>query len=330
MGYIKKVVDTGAEFADKYEVPTYVMKARGSSKIIDVASEKIESFYCETGSPLLDKVDALTAAKINTALAVANHKVEQAKTLKTAAAAKVSEKKTEAIEIANKTKATAYEKGFKLKGDGIAKYEALKLFSAKKADETKTIMRTKAIFVSEEACRLEKTLEMKLKEKAGTNEYANKVLSVVIKAKEQVKIYGDALVKKSCSLPLTLQERMEKGLSFAKDKVKVGTAAYEAKRTELVSFVKMSYGKMYGKMTSANALVAVRSVFGDKAASFTDMKLKELKKANIPGTVSKKMTEMYKSAGSQVGKVADEAMKMEEKLFGTSFIFKARYANKAK
>merc|ERR1711937_877008 len=106
------------------------------------------------------------------------------------------------------------------------------------ADETKTIMRTKAIFVSEEACRLEKSLEMKLKEKAGTNEYANKVLSVVIKAKEQVKIYGDALVKKSCSLPLTLQER-----------------------TELVSFVKMSYGKMYGKMTSANALVAVRSVF---------------------------------------------------------------------
>jgi hypothetical protein len=329
MGYIKKVVDTGVEFADKYEVPTYVAKARESSKTIDVASEKLVSFYCEKGSPLLQKVDEMTAAKINTALAVANHKVEEAQKLKTAAADKVVQKKTEAIEIAKKTKDAAYEKGFKAKQDGIAKYEAFKMFSTKKADETKTIMRKRAIYVSEEACRLEQSLEKKLKETAGENEYANKLLTVVMQAKEKVKIYGDALVKKSFSLPLTLQERMEKGLSFAKDKVKVGSEAYQAKRTEFVSFVSTSYGKMYGKMTSANAVVAVRTVFGDKAASLAQTKLQELKQANIPGAVSAKVTEMRKYSSTQVGKVADIAEKMEETYFGTSLIFKARYSNKA-
>merc|ERR1719324_597863 len=91
-------------------MPEYVAKARESSKLIDVASEKIENFYCLKGSQYLQMVDELTAAKINTTLDIANNKVEQAQKLKTAAAGKVSEKKTEAFEMAKLTKATIEDK----------------------------------------------------------------------------------------------------------------------------------------------------------------------------------------------------------------------------
>jgi hypothetical protein len=95
------------------------------------------------------------------------------------------------------------------------------------------------------------------------------------------------------------------------------SAVFEEKKTlclsktkELKTYVRTSYGKMYGKMTSDNALVAVRKVFGDKAALFTETKLQELKKANIPGAVSKKFTEYYKYSTAQVAQIRE---KMEEK-----------------
>jgi hypothetical protein len=312
MGYIKKVVQTGAEFADSFKMPEYVAKARESSKIIDVASEKIETFYCEKGSPLLTMVDELTASKIDTALAVANNKVEQAQTLKTAAAAKVQEKTTEAIEIAKQTKATALEKGVKAKEDGLAKYNQLKMFSSKKADETKTIMRKRIIYASEEASRLEQTLEKKLQEKASTNEYANKALAVIMTAKQQV--------KKSLSLPLTLQERMDKGLSFAKEQVKTCSVVYQAKKAQFVTFAYASYGKM----TTDNALVYFRGAFGDDAARVAQEKLQALKKANVKGKVADKMKIAYKYSLYQVGQFADMAEKMETAYFGTFFISKLR------
>jgi hypothetical protein len=323
MGYIKKVVDTGVEFAENYKMPEYVAKARGSSKIIDVASEKIENFYCAKGSPVLKMIDELTAEKINTALAVANTKVEQAQTLKTAAAAKVQAKKTEAIEMAKQTKATAYDKTIKTKEQGLEKYNELKIFSAKKVDETKTIMRKRVIYASEEACKLEEKLEKKLKEKAETNEYANKVLSCVMTAKMQVKIYGEALVKKSLALPLTLQERMDKGLSFAKDQVKIGSEAFQVKKAKFVSFTKKSYETMATYKYSEKALSAVEKLFCDKAATFSKEKLLELKKANVYGKISEKMTSMYKYSACQVGKVAEKADELEGKYVGTSLVSKA-------
>jgi len=329
MGYIKKAVDAGVQFADKYEMPGYVSKARESYKIIDTASEKIETFYCEKGSPLLDMVDDLTAAKINLALAVANKKVEQAQTLKTEVKTKVQEKTTEAIEMAKNTKATAYEKTFKAKQEGMAKYEQLKLTTSKKVDETKTILRKRAVYASEEAVRFEQKLEMKLKEKASTNEYANKVLSVVMKAKEQVKIFGGAFVAKSLSLPLNLQERWEMGLSAAKEQVDYGKAAFEAKRIMLKAKFELSKAKLsviYTKMNSKNALTVFRSAFGEKAALYAEEKMLELKKANLKGKVTAQMTKMYKYSTFQVSKFADMANEMEGKYVGTSLVAKARSA----
>jgi hypothetical protein len=282
MGYIKKVVDTGLEYADHYQMPQYVAKARTSSKIIDVASEKICELYCEKGSPLLKKVDELTTPKIGIALEIANSKVEQAQTLKTTAAAKVTEKTTEAIEMAKKTKATAYEKTIVVKQDGLAKYQQLKLLSSKKVDETKTIMRKRVIYATEEACRFEQALEQKLKEQASKNQYADKVLSVFMKVKEEVQMYGDAFVKKSLSLPLTLKERMAEKLILAKIKVRTGSVYVEAKSAELISKAKKSYASYYAKVTTDNALSAISTMFGEKAGAFTAEKLQLIKRRICP------------------------------------------------
>ena len=138
--------------------------------------------------------------------------------------------------MAKLTKATIEDKTSKAKQDGIAKYTAFKIEASKKVDETKTIMRKRYNHVSEEAVQFGQTLETKLKEKASKNEYANKVLSVVLKTKEQVIIYGEAIVKKSLSLPLTLQERMEKGLSSVKEQVEVSTENFQVKKAEFMEF----------------------------------------------------------------------------------------------
>jgi hypothetical protein len=301
------VVDTGVEFADKYEMPSYVAKVRESSKLIDVASEKIETFYCEKGASILDKVDQLTAMKINAALEVANDKVELAKKLKTDAACKVTEKKMMAIQMTEQTKA-----------QGIAKYNTLKIEASKKVDESKTIMRKRFNDVSERAMQYEEKLENKLKE----TEYGNKVLSVVITAKKQVVMYGEAFVKKSLSLPLTLQERWESGLSIAKEQAQIGTKAFQAQKAEFVSFTMMKYEKM----TSANALKAARSVFGDKAVMKAEDMLKELKKAQGSTSVQAKakMKTMYAYSTEQVGYFAKIAEEMEGKYFGTTVVFRAR------
>jgi hypothetical protein len=170
-----------------------------------------------------------------------------------------------------------------------------------------------------------------LKEKAATNEYANKVLSVVMTAKKQVKFYGEAIVQKSLSLPLTLQERMENGLSFFKEEVEVVTMTLKEKYQ--IATVKLfvinetckgAMGKYYGKMTKANALSSARSVFGEKAVVKAQTMLQDLKKAEISEKVSDKMKGMYTYSAYQVGKFAKIAEKYEEKYFGTDLVFKAQ------
>jgi hypothetical protein len=339
MGYIKKVVDTGVEFADSYKMPEYVAKARESSKLIDDASLKIATLYCEKGSPLLDMVDELTAAKINTALDIANTKVEQAQKLKTVATGKVIEKKTEAIEMAKLTKASLTTKTIQAKQEGIAKYTALKIDVSKKVDETKSVMRKRAIHAKEEAVHFGQGLEKKLKEKAEKNEYADKVASVYFKAKEQVMVYGEALVKKSLSLPLTLQERMDRGLSYATEEVQIGTMKFKENYAILaekataeftvfksVAVTKLNVIEMHFGRVSAKAKVALnekfRTVFGADAATKAEDLLKNLKEAN--GDVAAKMKDMYAVSLKKVGTFAKTAEKMEEQYLGTTLVFRAR------
>merc|ERR1719454_190181 len=233
--------------------------------------------------------------------------------------------------MAKKTKATAYEKTIVVKQDGIAKYQQLKLLSSKKVDETKTIMRKRVIYATEEACRFEQALEQKLKEQASKNQYADKVLSVFMKVKEEVQMYGDAFVKKSLSLPLTLKERMAEKLISAKIKVRTGSVYVEAKSAELISKAKKSYASYYAKVPTDNvrsvlsplALSAISTMFGEKAGAFTAEKLQLIKKADLPGKVNEKMTSIYKYSKCQVGIFAKKANEMEAKYVGTSFVSKA-------
>jgi len=348
MGYIKKVVDTGVEFADSYKMPEYVAKARESSKLIDDASLKIATLYCEKGSPLLDMVDELTAAKINTALDIANTKVEQAQKLKTVATGKVIEKKTEAIEMAKLTKASLTTKTIQAKQEGIAKYTALKIDVSKKVDETTSIMRKRAIHAKDEAVHFGQGLEKKLKEKAEKNEYADKVASVYFKAKEQVMVYGEALVKKSLSLPLTLQERMDRGLSYAKEEVEIGimkfkenyeilaeNAAAEFAQKKLTAQKTILALKIRAGKAKATATVVLNekflAFFGDDAATKAEDMLKNLVKLDVAkkmkgmyGDVAKKMKGMYALSLKKVGTFAKSAEEMEEQYLGTTLVFRAR------
>jgi hypothetical protein len=195
-------------------------------------------------------------------------------------------------------------------------------------------MRKRIVYATEEASRLEQTLEKKLKEKASTNEYADKVLSVVMTAKNKVKTYGHEIVKTSLALPMTIKERMDMEqermgslVSSCKAKVTEYTTVAADKRAALQMKLKLTLQEKratmfsyYTKMTPDNALVAVRKVFGDKAALIAEAKYQELKKAKVQQKVTDTMTSMYKYSTSQVGKFAETASKMEAQYVGTSYL----------
>jgi hypothetical protein len=149
-----------------------------------------------------------------------------------------------------------------------------------------------------------------------------------MKVKEEVQMYGDAFVKKSLSLPLTLKERMAEKLILAKIKVRTGSVYVEAKSAELISKAKKSYASYYAKVTTDNALSAISTMFGEKAGAFTAEKLQLIKKADLPGKVNEKMTSIYKYSKCQVGIFAKKANEMEAKYVGTSFVSKAMGAKK--
>jgi hypothetical protein len=123
---------------------------------------------------------------------------------------------------------------------------------------------------------------------------------------------------------------MEKGLSFAKEQVAVGNAVFQAKRAKMTSFVVTSYKDVSTKMSSDNALYAINTVFGEKAALKAKDMLQDLKKANVSQKVADKMKHIYTYSTYQVGHFAGIAEKMEEKYVGTSLVFKARARFSAK
>merc|ERR1711937_1070821 len=122
-------------------------------------------------------------------------------------------------------------------------------------------------YASEEASRLEQTLEKKLQEKASTNEYANKALAVIMTAKQQVKIYGEALVKKSLSLPLTLQERMDRGLSYAKEEVEIGIMKFKENYEILAENAAAEFAQK--KLTAQKTILALKIRAGKAKATAT-------------------------------------------------------------
>merc|ERR1712216_155384 len=225
------------------------------------------------------------------------------------------------------------------KQEGIAKYTALKIEASKKVDETKSVMRKRAIHASEEAVHFGQSLEKKLKEKAEKNEYTDKLASYYFEAKEQVMVYGEALVKKSLSLPLTLQERMDRGLSYAKEEVQIGTMKFKENYEILAENAAAEFAQK--KLTAQKTILALKiragkakatatvvlnekflAFFGDDAATKAEDMLKNLKEAK--GDVAKKMKGMYAVSLKKVGTFAKSAEEMEEQYLGTTLVFRAR------
>lgn len=237
MGYLKSVVQSGMELADRYKMPEYVEKARQTSYYADIAVGKIDLLLCEQGSPLLTKVDEMTAAKIQATLDLASAKVEQAQSIRTEVMGVVEKKKTEVKDITKATTAKVQAKTSEAlalaqqkKAKAIEKVIEKKTMAYKKAQETGTIAMKKASDVCEAST---KTIE---KTEAG-----KKVVTIMMSAKESVVSYGSRLVQKSLALPMTLQERMDKGLTYTKEQVgksmegakKKGLSAYELMKAKI-------------------------------------------------------------------------------------------------
>jgi len=90
--------------------------------------------------------------------------------------------------------------------------------------------------------------------------------------------------------------------------------------------LKVKYGMLKQKMTSENALAAVNSVFGEKAAIKAEGMYKKLTEVNakVSKQVAAKMKDMYARSTVQVGEFAKIAETMEEKYVGTTLVFRAR------
>lgn len=86
------------------------------------------------------------------------------------------------------------------------------------------------------------------------------------------------------------------------------------------------YAVLKQKMTSENALAAVNSVFGEKAAIKAEGMYKKLTEVNakVSKQVAAKMKDMYARSTVQVGEFAKIAETMEEKYVGTTLVFRAR------
>jgi len=210
MGYLANVVQSGKQLADRYNMPEYVEKARQTMPSSTL--EKID-LLCEQGSPYLAKVDEITEARIQATLELATAKVEQAQTIRTEVMGAVAQKKSEVLDITKATTAAVQVKT----SEALAIAQQTKALAIEKVKEKKTL--------------IEKT------------EAGKKVVTMMMMAKESVATYG-SLLKTSLALPMTLQERMDKGLTYTKEQVgprveaakKEGIAAYEsikAKFTDL-------------------------------------------------------------------------------------------------
>jgi len=240
MGYLSNVVQSGKQLADRYNMPEYVEKARQT--LPSIAVEKID-LLCEQGSPYLAKVDEITEARIQATLVLANAKVEQAQTIRTEVMGAVAQKKTEVVDITKATTAKVHATtsealsiAQQTKAKAIEKVAEKKILAYKMAQETGTMAIQKASDVCEASTKkIEKT------------ETGKKVVGMMLMAKESVASYGSLLVKTSLALPMTLQERMDKGLTYTKGQVgpsvdaaqKKGLAAYESMKTKFADFPPM-------------------------------------------------------------------------------------------
>jgi oligoribonuclease (3'-5' exoribonuclease) len=242
MGYLANVVQSGKQLADRYHMPEYVEKARQTSYYADKAVGKIDLLLCEQGSPLLDKVDKMAEAKIQATLDLASAKVEQAQNIKTEVTGLVAQKKTKAIELTTATTAKVQA----TTSEALAIAKKTKMKALEKVMEKKKMACQTATDVCEVST---KTLE-KAKATAEQTEYGKKMVSIVKMATESVYTYGTFVVEKSMALPMTLQERIDKGLTYTTDKVGPSLAKAKKKASSVYATAKVTLDTKFLPMLS--------------------------------------------------------------------------------
>jgi len=215
MGYIKSVVNTGMEYAEKYRVPEMVSKARNSSTTVDVTVGKLDTLILTPlvakGTPLVETIDTELDSRVAQATKVVEYAQE-----------KLTENVTEPL-----TEKTALVKGkvSTTKDYALTRVEETKGKLLEKAQGAVTVSKAQLEVVQTKAISskayAEKTLLVGAQEvdKRLGSPYAEKAASYAVKTTDRVLNYStetaQLLLKKTLAMPLTLKERMDKSSELA-------------------------------------------------------------------------------------------------------------------
>lgn len=237
MGYLVNAVQTGLEYAEKYHVQQLVNKVRTSSNAVDMTLTKVDSLIREQGTPIVEKIDV----QLDSRVAQAQEKKEEVLKI----IENCREKKTQAVEYAqgkltvvtdpvyertaqvkakvNSTKQYVYEQAEEKKEKLYEKAQEAVTTSKAQIDLVQTKASSSKAYAEKQllsgAQKVDKVL--KVDERLGSP-YTEKAASYAVKTADRALGYSfekaQLLVNKSLTVPLTLKERMEKSVAFAKDK----------------------------------------------------------------------------------------------------------------
>lgn len=231
MGYIKSVVNTGMEYAEKYRVPEMVSKARSSSTTVDMTVGKLDTLILTPlvakGTPLVETIDTQLDSR-----------VAQAQDLSAKTVGFAQEKLTVVTELKNEKTALVkdyvFAKAEETKGYALAKAEETKGKLLEKAQGAVTVSKAQLDVVQTTAISSKAYAEKKLLggaqevDKRLGSPYAEKAASFAVQTADRTLKYStetaQLLLTKTLAMPLTLKERMEKGQERVKETVGKATA----------------------------------------------------------------------------------------------------------
>jgi hypothetical protein len=236
MGYIKSVVNTGMEYAEKYRVPELVSKARSTSTTVDMTVGKLDTLILTPlvakGAPLVETLDTQLDSRVAQAKGLpakakgfAQEKLTvmtEFKDEKTALVkGTVLDTKDKLREKAEETKGKLREKAEETKGKLREKAEETKGMLLEKAEETRgKLQGVQATAISSKAFAETKLLggAQEVDRRLG-RPYAGQAASLAVRTADRALAYStetaQLLLTKTLAMPLTLKERMEQGQALA-------------------------------------------------------------------------------------------------------------------
>jgi hypothetical protein len=237
MGYIVNAVQTGLGYAEKYQLPELINKARVSSTAVDKTVSKLDSLLREQGTPLMKKMDS----KLDSSLVAVTCKKAELTEFTSGKIALAKEFKDEKVaQVTAKVETTK-----KFTYGQVADKKAMLYKKAEGAVETSkaqiSVVQSKA--VTTKACAEKKltTGAKALDAKFGTA-HASKATTYALENANTLLAYSysqaESMISAATDLPALVQKRYAQGLAYTSE-TKAYVAAMPAKVMALFLVVKV-------------------------------------------------------------------------------------------